>query len=644
MSAGAPVPREPPSIAHRRGYDGEVRRRNLAFLLLGGLGIAVAIWVAGLLQGSEARSTLDRFLAAWEEEEYAVAAGLTDANERTVESALQANRDGLDGAALETEIEEFSEGADSASARIAMRWRIPVFGRFDYSTNVELRSTDGGEWEVRWGPTVVHPELAGDERLGTVRELPPRAPILDRDGAEIVKPRPVVDVGLVPNRLEDRGEAIAAVAETTGAQARQLRRSIRAAGPEQFVTAITLRRGEVPEVRRELERIAGVQFSERTQPLAPTREFARTLLGTVAPITEEQLEELGEPYGVGDEVGQWGLQAAFERRLAGTPGFRIVVRNAAGVPVETLRETDGEAGEPLRTTLDARVQSAAEEALGDRDRKAALVAIEPSSGDLLAVANRPVEETFNRALEGRYPPGSTFKVITTAALLRGGLDPDETVECPPSITIEGREFVNFEGGAAGAVPFSEDFAESCNTAFVSLADRLEPSAFSETAHDFGLGRKYELPLAAFSGEVPEPKYAVEQAAQMIGQGRVLVSPLTLAGVAATVADGRWRGPRLIDSDPPVEGPRVEAEVLGELQSLMRAVVSSGTGTALADVPGQVRGKSGTAEYGSGNPPPTHAWFMAIRDNVALAVLVEDARSGGEVAAPIAAEALNAIAP
>ncbi len=623
--------------------DGAVRRRNLAFLLIGGLAVAVALWIAIVLDTSEARSTLDRFLAAWEDEEYAMAAGLTDTERRTVQRALEANRDGLDGAALQTEVEEFSESSDGASARVAMRWQVPIFGSFEYSADVELQPSDG-EWEVRWGPTVVHPELADGERLGTVRDFPPRAPILDRDGNEIVKPRPVVDVGLVPQRLPDTGEAIAAVAEATEAKARALRRAIRAAEPDQFVTAITLRRNEAAPVRRELAGIEGVEFAARRQPLAPTREFARTLLGTVAPITEEQLEDLEEPYGVGDEVGQWGLQAAFERRLAGTPDFRIVIRDAAGAPVETLEETEGEPGEPLQITLDARVQSAAEEALGDRDSGAALVAIEPSGGDLLAVANRPVDEAFNRALEGRYPPGSTFKIITTTALLRGGLDPGQTVECPPMITVGGREFVNFEGSAAGAIPFREDFAQSCNTAFVSLADRLEPSAFSETGRDFGLGREYELPLEAFSGEVPEPTNAVEQAAQMIGQGRILVSPLALAGVAATVADGRWRAPRLIDSDQRLEAPRLEAETLRELRSLMRAVVTRGTGTALAGVPGEVRGKTGTAEYGSGDPPPTHAWVVAIRGDLALAVLVENARSGGEVAAPIVAKALQAIAP
>ena len=98
--------------------------------------------------------------------------------------------------------------------------------------------------------------------------------------------------------------------------------------------------------------------------------------------------------------------------------------------------------------------------------------MQPSTGDVLAVANRPGDSSYDRALLGRYPPGSTFKVVTTAALLRDGLVPDETVDCPPTIAVEGKSFRNFEGGAAGAVPFRQDFEQSCNTAFVSLAGRL----------------------------------------------------------------------------------------------------------------------------------------------------------------------------
>ena len=131
---------------------------------------------------------------------------------------------------------------------------------------------------------------------------------------------------------------------------------------------------------------------------------------------------------------------------------------------------------------------------------------------------------------------------------------------------------------------------------------------------------------------------------MIGQYRLLASPLSMAGVAAAVADGRWHAPRLVSSDARLAGPALAAGVRDTRAGLMRSVVTSGTGQALAAVAGEPAGKSGTAEFGSGDPPPTHAWFIALRGDVAVAVLVEHGRSGGSVAAPIAAaffEALDA---
>ena len=301
----------------------------------------------------------------------------------------------------------------------------------------------------------------------------------------------------------------------------------------------------------------------------------------------------------------------------------MIRRSESGTERRTLVSRKARDGRPLRTTLDRDVQAAAEAALGATEPKAALVAVQPSTGDVLAVANRPAGSSLNRAFTGLYPPGSTFKVVSTTALLRAGLDPGETVDCPRTINVGGREFKNFEGSAAGAVPFSVDFAQSCNTAFVSLTERLDADALTQTARDFGLE------------EVPPGEDLVERAAAMIGQARILASPLEMAGVAATVAGGRWREPRLISSDEKKAGPRLDGGELGTLRELTRSVITSGTGTALASVPGDVHGKSGTAEYGSGDPPPTHAWFIAYRDDVAIAVLVENGRSGGTVAAPIA---------
>ena len=270
------------------------------------------------------------------------------------------------------------------------------------------------------------------------------------------------------------------------------------------------------------------------------------------------------------------------------------------------------------------------------------MAVQPSTGDVLAVANRPVESSYDRALEGTYAPGSTFKVVSTAALLRDGLDVEDTVRCPPTIEAGGRQFKNFEGGAAGAVPFSRDFAVSCNTAFVSLAPRLAPDALARTARDYGFGRELGLALPAAGGRVPPAEDDVERAAAMIGQHEILASPLSMALVAATVAEGRWRAPRLLASDPRKAGPELPAAERDTLRRLMRLVVTEGSGTALAGAGGEVRGKSGTAEFGGGDPPPTHAWFIAFRDDLAIAVLIERGRSGGSVAAPIAARFFSAL--
>jgi cell division protein FtsI/penicillin-binding protein 2 len=456
----------------------------------------------------------------------------------------------------------------------------------------------------------------------------------------------VYRVGLSRPEVRNVARSVAALAGVVDVDRPALTSAVRGAGPEQFVEAITLREADYDEVSDALEEVPGALAVRDQAPLAESRGFARALLGTVGPATAEQLERLGPEYGPGDAVGQSGLQARYERRLGGTATRRIVIR-VRGVPTETLLTRRGRDGRPVRTTLDPAVQRAAEAALGDDaaggagdggvgDEPAALVAVQPSTGDVLAVANRPVDSAYNRALEGRYPPGSTFKVVTTAALLRAGLRPQEVVDCPPTATVGGRSFRNFEGGAAGAVPFAQNFAESCNTAFVGLTERLPATALRDAGRDFGLGERVRLGMPVADSQVPPGRDLVARAAAMIGQDRILASPLAMAGVAATVADGRWRAPRLLAGDPRREGPPLDPSERDTLRSLMRSVVTGGTGTALASIPGAVHGKSGTAEYGGGDPPPTHAWFIAYRDDVAIAVLVENGRSGGSVAAPIAA--------
>ena len=569
---------------------GGARRRVALVLLVGAAAIAAAVLIAGS-QGDGAEHELEGFLSRWEEGDDRAAAAMTD-DRAAARRALTASRRGLDGADVAAEVVSVDEHGRRARARVRLEWRVPGVGPWSYGTRVTLREA-GGEWRVRWAPSLVHPARATAQGLARVLDLDPRP----------------------------------------------LARAIGAGGPRQFVEAITLRVGDYARVASRLRAVPDVETIEGEAPLTPTRAFARALLGTVAPATAEQLKRLRSGYAVGDQVGQWGLEARFERRLAGTPTKRVVIR-ARGVPIETLHTRRGRRGRPLRTTLDRRVEEAAEEALGDRREKAALVALQPSSGDILAVANRPVDSTYDRALEGRYAPGSTFKVITTAALLRAGLTPSEVVSCPRAVNVAGKIFRNFEGSARGAVPFRVDFAQSCNAAFVLLSRRLGPSDIHDAAGLLGFDSTWKLPVAAYTGQAPVSKDPVERAAEMIGQDRVLASPLGMSLVAAAVASGRWHPPSLVTepaaprASPP--GRRLRPRVAAELRRLMRGVVTSGTGRA-ANIPGApIYGKTGTAEFGAGNPPRTHAWFIGVRGDLAIAVFVQGGGVGGRVAAPIAA--------
>ena len=371
----------------------------------------------------------------------------------------------------------------------------------------------------------------------------------------------------------------------------------------------------------------------------PVREaspdLAANVLGTVGAATEATGAVLA-----GEPTGLTGLERVLQDRLAGQPGGAVVVADALdGRELTVLREYQGAPGEDVVTTLDLDVQAAAEQAIAGLASRAALVAVDVATGEVRAVANSPVSGI--PASFASYAPGSVFKVVTATAALLEGTGPDTVVDCPANVTVGGRAFRNDEGLVAlGQVPFERAFASSCNTTLISLAGQLPDGALARAAELYGFGRTDLLPIAVEGGEVPEPASDVEAAAAAIGQGRVEASPLLIASMSAAVASGTWQQPRLL----PGEGAStpIPAEAAEPLRRMMRAVVTSGTGTA-ADLPGPpVHGKTGTAQYGTGEPPPTHAWFTGFRGELAFAVFVETGASGGSVAAPAARRFLAAL--
>jgi cell division protein FtsI/penicillin-binding protein 2 len=482
--------------------------------------------------------------------------------------------------------------------------------------------------------------LQADRVLDADRVAPERGEITGRAGAPLVTATPVVDVGVQPSRATDPAGLSRTLADLLDVDGGALEQRIRSARPDAFVPVITLRRSDYDPVRARLQPLVGTVFREGSRPLAPTRDFARALLGTAGPVTAEEVERSQGRLAPGDVAGLSGVQRTFDERLGGKPG--VVVHAVSAAQGRTrLFQVDPTPGEPVELTLDPDVQRAADAALATArggNGTASLVAIDVPTGGVLAVAGTP-SGGANLALTGQYPPGSTFKAVSTLALLGTGLAPAEQVGCPPAATVDGRSFRNFEGGALGQVPFRQAFAQSCNTAFVGLSERLQGPALPEAGANVGLGVPWQVGVDVFPGEVPAPSSPVDLAAATIGQGRVLASPAAMANVAATVARGAWSAPRLV-LDPAPTGdspapPSADAAQLRAVRDLMRAVATEGTAAALADVPGEpVHAKTGTAEYGTDSPPRTHAWTIGFQGDVAFAVLVEDGSSGGAVAVPV----------
>jgi hypothetical protein len=273
---------------------------------------------------------------------------------------------------------------------------------------------------------------------------------------------------------------------------------------------------------------------------------ARQLAGPVGAASEEDAKRLGAPYRKGDLIGADGLQRQYERRLAGTPALTVQIVDAENNAVKTLKRFGGTDGEALRTTIDPKVQAAAGNALASVKKPASMVALRPSTGEILAVANKP--GGYNRALMGQYPPGSTFKVVTAAALVADGMSPATKVGCPATTTVNGRSFHNYQHEDFGTIPFREAFAHSCNTTFARLAvDKLGEERLAQVAAQFGFNVPIIAGLPAVRAAFPANKDDTAFASASFGQGKVLTSPLNMAGVAAAAADGTWRSPRLVDA-------------------------------------------------------------------------------------------------
>lgn len=621
------------------------RQRTAGWITVGIIVLGAAI-VAGVLalRSSDSppetpRATVDAFLQHWQRGEMNSLEQLVATPTPLVAATYKQQRDAFGAWPVDVSRRSVTTSGDQARARFRTTFRFRSGQSWSYRGTLDLSRTDQG-WRVMWSRRSVHPQLTALTRFQTSRVLPTRAPILAENETPLTVAAPVVTIGIEPRRMQDRAATIRDLTRLVPeVDPADVAAKLDASGvqPDHFVEITTIPDAQYQAVRPELYPIPGLVFRTATRREAATPQLAAHVVGHVGPITAELLQDLGPGYVAGDMVGLDGLERTYEKQLAGTAAHDVDLVSPEGVIVEHLATLPGEAPEPVRTTLDLGTQRAAETALGTTS-PAALVALRPSDGAVRAVVSTPIDEPFNRALDGQYPPGSTFKVVTTAALFDHGTTAETPATCPPTITVGGRAFKNFEGETEPSLPFARAFAISCNTAFIGLAKDLPPDALGNAATAFGFGPKPELGVAAKGGSFPAPKDTTEQVAASIGQGRVVASPLTMAGVAATVANGDWHSPQLVLDPARLSSPapnRVPTATTAALRNLMTAVVQNGTGTAAA-IDGQpIAGKTGTAEFGNDTPPATHAWFIGFRNDLAFAVVVEGGGVGGRVAAPIA---------
>lgn len=555
--------------------------------------------------------------------------------------------EGMGSARAKVTVGDIDQDDDTATATLKTSWTFK--GKdWSYTTPAKLAYQDD-TWGVRWSPAIVAPKLTADEALRMRTSPADRGDILGAGGKGLVIERRVERIGIDKSRIKaaEADGSARALAELLDIDVDRYAKAVKAAGPQAFVVALVVRADSDDTLSDdEVASIPGAAQLGAELPLAPTKAYGQPMLGVVGEATAEVIAKSKGSVAAGDLVGLTGLEQRYDSQLRGSPG--VTVEAVSGDKAREVFASVPRAGKSLRTTIDADLQGSADEILADVKPASAIVAIRPSSGKIVALASGPGGKGADTAATGHYAPGSTFKLITALTFLRSGLKPSSTVPCTPTVTVEGRVFKNYSdypSGAIGKIPLSSAIANSCNTAMIATRGKAPQDELAKAAAALGLGPDLDLGTPAYLGSVPDQAKGTERAASMIGQGKIEASPLAMAVVAASIANGSRVTPTLL-ADSPTKAAAKPAEPLtaGEarqLQEMFRGVVTGGSAAFLADVPGKpVSAKTGTAEYGNDNPPRTHAWMIASQGDLAVAVFVDDGESGSQTAGPLLEEFLR----
>jgi hypothetical protein len=579
------VPPEPDTV-------GWVRTHRKLLVLFA----APALALTGCSSGPDQPDTVTaQFADALNRDDIAAAAALTDDPTKASDS-LKGLYDGL-GKAVKFDV----RSADKNSFTLAASWKLGPDGKNEWTyTTTGTANDTGNGWKVKWDPAAVAPGLAAGP-LTYAPVYPNPARILDASGGELMTQQVVTLVNLSP------GADTTAVAGligplSVGITAQSLQSDL-ATAQGKSVTAITLRANDIAPIQTALAAIPGVTLAPQTRLLTNDKALASPTLSGLADLWQKSA----------DAAAGWAVRAQTSdgtQRIAGQ---------------------DPQPTTDISTTLDIGLQRAAGDALTPITQPATIVALQPSTGNVLAVAqNAAADGQGPIALTGLYPPGSTFKTVTVSAALQAGTaTPDTVLPCPGVADIEGRKIPNDDNFDLGQVPLHTAFARSCNTTMAGLAVKLPADALTKAAAQLGLGVDYVTPgLTTVTGKVPPADTPAQRVEAGIGQGQVTASPFGMALVAASLAHGTVPSPAIVKGQPGVADEKQEAlppTIADQVKSMMRETITAGTATSLRDIPGLL-GKTGTAEYI--DDKHAHGWFVGIDGDVAFAVFISDAGSSG----------------
>jgi penicillin-binding protein 2 len=551
------------------------------------------------------------------------------------------------------------------------------------------------EWRVSWSPSLIFGELDDRSLVHFFPRVPRRGSIFDRNGVELALDGEVSAIGIVPDLITDPEATISVLTTILGLPESEVRALVETDLPSYyFVPVMTLPFGTPQEEVQKLRDLVdlGVLVQENTLRIYPQGSLAAHLLGYVAEVTADQLEELSaRGYEAGDLIGAFGLERQSDALLAGERGATLATITPEGTVGSTIAERAAKPGNDIYLSIDIDVQRATETLLGERVGSA--VVMDPRDNSVLALASYPrfdpnafirgltVAEfdsiidderkpLLHRPLLATYPPGSTFKVVTMAAgLEQGGFSTGSTIQCSPVWTGLGPDFPknNWQTVDRGFLTPAEGLMASCNPVFYEMAlelDHVDPDILPEFARAFGFGQPTGIDsLDEAPGVAPGPQWKEEALGEPwfsgdsvnmgIGQGFLAVTPLQITNMYSAIAsDGVLRAPLLIQrtvvpgtssaqefTAAEINQLPISASTLEAIRHGLTLVTQSPGGTSYSVFTGanlDTAGKSGTAEdlaFGA-----DHVFFVAYANRAAPSIValvaLEEGESGSREAGPI----------